>query len=316
MTGPVGGNATVSVCIPAYRAEAYIAATIESVLAQSHDDWELVVLDNHSPDRTGEIARSYDDPRIRVARNGRTLGLAENWNAVAAMARAPYLKVLCADDVLHPDCLADQLAVLQGRPHVSLVAARRDFIGASGEVVLRDRGLAGLIGHHDAPSVVRQVIRSGINPIGWPAALLLRRQAFVDVGGFDPRWLYPIDLDLSLRMLRHGDFYGIERSLASFRISPHSASATMRHEGRQHRELIRTVCDDPHWRIDRTDRLRGLSLSYLETVKKRLLFGAVNSRWGPVRRVPTRFLGTWPSTPPVRSGGDPVQVELAVSDGR
>ena len=295
-----GGDAqaAVSVCIPAYRAEAFIAATIESVLAQTHHDWELIVLDNNSPDRTGEIARSYGDPRIRVARNDHTLGMADNWNAVAAMATAPYLKVLCADDLLHPDCLAEQVAVLDADPGVALVASRRDFIGETGEVVLRGRGLGGLLGRHDASLVVDRVVRSGINPIGWPAALLFRRSVFEAVGAFDARWLYPIDLDLSLRMLRHGHFHGIERSLASFRISPNSASATMRNEGEQHREMIRAVCDDPRWSIGRYSRARGLALTYLETAKKRLLFGAVNSRWRLVRRAPGLLLGR----PPGRSG--------------
>ncbi len=289
----------ISVCVPAYRAEAFIGATIDSVLAQTHQDWELIILDNNSPDRTGEIARSYDDPRIRVETNRETLELAENWNAVASMATAPYLKLLCADDVLHPECLAEQLAVLEANPEVSLVASRRNFIGAEGEVVLEDRGLVGLLGKQAPDAVVERVVRSGINPIGWPAAMLFRRQVFVDVGAFDGRWLYPIDLELSLRMLRQGAFFGMSRSLASFRISPDSASSTMKHEGNQHREMLRTVADDPRWAIGRLSLLRGLALSYVETIKKRLLFAAVNSRWRPVRRIPSLFLGAWPNSPRV-----------------
>ncbi|MGI9597749.1 MAG: glycosyltransferase family 2 protein [Acidimicrobiales bacterium] len=283
--------------MPAYRAETFIGATIESVLAQTYSHWELIVLDNNSPDRTGQIARSFDDPRIRVEQNRETLELADNWNAVAAMATAPYLKLLCADDVLHPDCLAEQVAVLERNPEVALVASRRDFIGSAGEVVLRDRGLSGLIGMQPSDAVVERVVRSGINPIGLPAALLLRRSVFVDVGAFDSRWLYPIDLELSLRMLRKGEFFGLSRSLASFRISPASASSTMKHEGNQHREMIRTVAGDPRWTIRRRSLLRGLSLSYVETVKKRMLFAAVNSRWRPVRRIPSLFLGAWAGSP-------------------
>ncbi|MEL6981136.1 MAG: glycosyltransferase family A protein, partial [Actinomycetota bacterium] len=113
----------VSVCVPAYRAERFLAATIESVLDQTYADWELIVLDNASPDRTGEIARSYDDPRIRVLSNRDTLPLADNWNAVAAQATAPYLKLLCADDLIGPDCLASEVAVLDREPDVVMVAS-------------------------------------------------------------------------------------------------------------------------------------------------------------------------------------------------
>lgn len=284
------GQSKVSVCVPAYRAEAYIAATIESVLAQTYQNWELIVMDNNSPDRTGDIARSYDDRRITVVTNPETLELADNWNAVSALATGNYLKLLCADDLLHPECLAQQVEILDEHKDVSVVASRRDFIGSQGEVVLKDRGLAGLLGRRSPDSVVEQVIRSGINPIGWPAAMLFRRSAFEKVGAFDKRWLYPIDLELAIRMLREGSFYGMARSLASFRISPTSASSTMKKHGAQHREMMRSVAADPIWSVPRLALARGLFLSHLETTKKLLLFTAVNSTWSPVRRLPSLFL--------------------------
>jgi glycosyltransferase involved in cell wall biosynthesis len=287
---PKEAQRLVSVCVPAYQAEGFIGATIESVLTQTYTNWELIVLDNNSLDRTGEIARSYDDPRIQVVTNHETLDLADNWNAVSELATGEYLKLLCADDLLHPDCLAEQVAVLDEHEDVSVVASRRDFIGAHGEVVLRDRGLTGLLGRHAPDAVVKRVISSGINPIGWPAAMLFRRSVFVDVGAFDGRWLYPIDLELAIRMLREGAFYGTARSLASFRISPTSASSTMKKYGTQHREMMRTVAADPRWSIGRFTLLRGLVLSHIETTKKFLLFNAVNSRWSPMRQLPSLFL--------------------------
>jgi glycosyltransferase involved in cell wall biosynthesis len=283
-------QAVVSVCVPAYQAEAFIGATIESVLAQTYQSWELIILDNNSGDRTGEIARSYTDPRIRVESNPATLDLAENWNAVSAMATGRYLKLLCADDILHPDCLTEQVAALECDDDVVLVACRRDFIGPDGEVVLERRGLRGIVGHCEAASVVSQVVRSGINPIGWPGAMLLRRSVFVEVGAFDTRWLYPIDLELSLRMLGHGSFHGLDRSLASFRISPGSASSTLSNQGNQHRQVLRMVAADPRWNIDPGQLRRGLLFSYIETAKKSLLFAAINSRWPAMRRLPSLFL--------------------------
>lgn len=283
---------TVSVCVPAYRAEPFLAATIDSVLAQTWTDWELIVLDNNSADRTGEIARSYRDPRIQVTANLRTLDLPGNWNAVAGLATGRYLKVLCADDLLHPDCLSDQVAVLEARPDVSLVSSRRHFIAAGGQVVLRDQGLTGLLGHHPAEAVVQRVVRSGINPIGWPAAMLFRRADFEAAGAFDGRWLYPMDLELALRLLQRGSFVGLPASHASFRISPGSASSTMSHQGAQHRAMLRSLMAEHRWSIDRRWLRRGLALSYVESVRKALLFSAVNSRWRPVRRLPGLVLGS------------------------
>lgn len=280
----------ISVCVPAYCAQDYIGATIESVLAQTYQDWELIVLDNNSPDRTGEIARSYDDPRIRVEANANTLSLADNWNAVAAMAVGDYLKILGADDILHPDCLTEQASVLDRHSDVALVSARRDFLGPDGEVVLKGRGLDGLIGKREASSVVEAVVRSGINPIGWPAAMLMRRDDFVEVGAFDNRFLYPIDLEMWFRILSRGSFYGIGRSLASFRISPTSASSTVGNQGSQHREVLRAVAKDRNWKLRPSSLRIGLAWSYVETIKKFLLFEAVNSRWPALRRLPSAFL--------------------------
>ena len=294
------GRARVSVCVPAYRAERFIGATIESVLGQSFPDWELIVLDNASPDATGAIARSYRDPRIRVVTNPVTLPLADNWNAVASLATAPYLKLLCADDLIAPACLADEVEVLDRWPEVAMVASRRDFISADGEVVLRRRGLDGLLGHHEPDEVVHRVIRSGINPIGWPSALLMRRADFVAVGGFDRRWVHPIDLDLWLRLLSRGSLYGLDRSLASFRISGESITARITDSGVQHRQVLRAFAEESPLAISRLTLARSGLRSRLEQVRLRMLFAAVNSANPRVRRLPSLVLeGPGRIDPPV-----------------
>jgi len=286
----------VSVCIPAYRAEAFIGATIESVLAQSYRNWELIVLDNASPDRTSEIARSYDDPRIRVESNPSTVALASNWNAVAALASGRYLKLLCADDLIAPGCLDAEVDVLERDEGVAIVASRRDFISATGDIVLRDRGLEGLNGRRDSAEVVRTVIRSGINPIGWPSAILIRRSDFEAVGGFDPRWLHPIDLDLWLRLLSRGALYGLDRTLASFRISGGSVTAQIGDSGAQHRAVLRAFARETSWEVQRRSRWRGGLRSRVEQVRLRLLFAAVNSSRPWIRKLPALVLERrWPS---------------------
>src|SRR3954453_8587039 len=115
----------VSVCVPAYKAERFIAATIESVLAQTTEDWELVLVDDASPDGTYDVAARYtSDGRVRVARNATNLGPVGNWNHVVGQARGRYIKLLCSDDLLYPTCLARQAGALTAHPRVGLVAAR------------------------------------------------------------------------------------------------------------------------------------------------------------------------------------------------
>lgn len=285
----------VSICVPAYRAERFLATTIQSVLAQTFTDWELIVLDNASPDRTGEIARWFDDPRIRVECNRSTLDLVDNWNTVAAMARGTYLKVLCADDLIGPECLEREVEILERHPDVAIVAARRNIIGALGDTILRGRGLEGLIGHQEPAEVARRVVRSGVNPIGWPSALLIRRTDFEAVGGFDRRWLHPVDLDLWLRLLSRGALYGIDESLASFRISDGSVTAQLDDTGAQHRAAIGAFVERSPWPVTRTDVVWCQLRSRLEQVRLRLLFVAANSRSPVVRQLPALVLERrWP----------------------
>ncbi|MEM7271540.1 MAG: glycosyltransferase [Actinomycetota bacterium] len=282
-----GGAATVSVCVPALNAEPFIAATVESVLAQTHQDWQLVVVDNASADRTAEIVRSYGDPRIKLVTNERTVSMVENWNRAVAAADAPLVKLLCADDLIDPSCLARQLAAIDQAPGAALVAGLRDVIDDDGTVVLCDRGLAGIVGVHDGPDVLRRLVASGTNTIGWPAAVLFRRDHFEQVGGFREEWSLLMDLDLWTRLLPMGSFVGLEHSVASFRVWSQATSASATTLGPRHRALLRLVATDEVNGIGPWTLRRGLALTSLESLKRRLLYAAVGSRSAVLRRLPS-----------------------------
>ncbi|MCX6901152.1 MAG: glycosyltransferase family 2 protein, partial [Verrucomicrobia bacterium] len=103
---PSTSTPLVSVLIPAYNAEAHLAEAIESVLDQRFTDWELIIVDDASTDRTAEIAQSCaDGNRIRYFRNERNLGKWPNHNRCAELAHGKHLKFLHADDLLYPLCL-------------------------------------------------------------------------------------------------------------------------------------------------------------------------------------------------------------------
>ena len=88
------GSPLVSVCIPTYRGMPHLRAAIDSVLAQTLSDFELVVIDDNSPDDSFAIASSYGDRRIRCLRNPRNLGPEGNWNRCLAEAKGRYVKLL------------------------------------------------------------------------------------------------------------------------------------------------------------------------------------------------------------------------------
>lgn len=263
----------VSVCVPAYQAERYLAETLRSVFAQTFRDFELVVVDNASTDRTAEILRRFDDPRLRVVRNSTVLPLAENWNRAIEVSTAPLVKVLCADDVLHPRCLERQHAVLTGNPGIALVASRRDMINEESRPISRNRGLRGLTGPHGSRSVIRKIVRHGGNPIGESAVALFRRAQFDMVGGFDARWFFPMDLALWIRLLEHGGFYGIRESLAAFRVTRGSLSALG--DGSQYAEqrcLSAEIASSREWDVSRVDCLMGAAKAPAARLRRQALF--------------------------------------------
>lgn len=227
----------VSVCIPAYRAAEYLPETMRSVLASDHSDFEVVVIDNASPDGTAEVASRFtDDPRVRFIPCTEHLNLADNWRRAMEYCQGTYVKLVCADDLIHPAALRLQADVLRGDSGVSVVASRRHVIDSKGRLLARRSGLQGMIGRHTARDVARQSVRLGINPIGEPGSVMFRRTDYEDVGGWDSDHVFNMDLDLILRLLSRGDLIGMSEPLAAFRIWPESLSG--RHSKDQFRENL------------------------------------------------------------------------------
>jgi glycosyltransferase involved in cell wall biosynthesis len=234
-------TAAVAVCIPLYQKEAFIAETIRSVLIQSFSDFELIVLDNASTDQSWQIARSFDDPRLTVLRNETTIPPTENFAKVVSLSRAPFVKVLMADDLIHPRCLEKQMDVLLADRRLAMVTCRHDVIDESGLLLAPARAMRtrDLVGAQDRATVLRRVVRHGGNPIGNPGNVLFRRSAFDAAGGFAGEEFFTLDLSTWLRLLRHGDYFGLAESLTSFRISSGSHTTELGGEAiRLQREFI------------------------------------------------------------------------------
>jgi glycosyltransferase involved in cell wall biosynthesis len=264
---------SVSVCIPVYRGEEFLAETIRSVLDQTYRDFELVVLDNASPDDSGRIARSFGDHRIRVETNLTTLPQPENWREAVRLCRAPLIKLVCADDLLHPRCLEYQVGPMEADPGLAVVAARRHMIDERSRVLVPRRGLIGLTGVRSSVEVARHVVRSGANPIGEPGGVLFRRAHYFAVGGWRPDHRFVMDLDLWIRLLQHGEFLGLPETLAAFRIGQDSLSAdnetTIYAEQKAYIEELGTT---PHLQVRASDMLMGRMRAPLGRARRRALF--------------------------------------------
>ena len=264
----------VSLFVPAYQAERHLRSTLESLLAQNYDNFEIVVVDNHSTDGTADILKAFDDSRIRVIRNDATLSMVENFNLAVSLCDGEFVKLVCADDTVHPECIGVQAAILEAYPEVALVGVQTDFVDDEATLLRPARGLRGIERRHRAGDVVRQIVRSGTNPIGPPVAAMFRREDFLRCGGFRDDLLFVSDTDLWVRLLEHGEFYGVPWALASFRIGSDTASATTaaRSQLSQQRALVSAVGSDPRWGVSRTDRAIGRLNAYDKQLRRIVLF--------------------------------------------
>jgi glycosyltransferase involved in cell wall biosynthesis len=235
---------TVSVCVPTYNGARFVERTVRSVLAQTYDDLELIVQDDGSTDSTIDVVAAIADPRLRVLEDRAHVGAAANFNRSFSSARGRYLKVLCQDDVIFPECLAQQVKAIEDGANrgVVLVGARRDVIDEHDRVLWHGRGWRGAAGVIDGPDAIRASVRAGTNLIGEPSAVLCDVALVRSLQGFDTTLAYPVDIDLWIRMLRFGNVAYVPESLATFRVSTTSWSADLsRHQARQSRELVRSV---------------------------------------------------------------------------
>jgi glycosyltransferase involved in cell wall biosynthesis len=261
-----------------YRGEQFLAETMRSVLDQTYEDYELVVLDNASPDATPCIARSFHDPRIHIETNATTLAQPDNWRRAVELCRAPLVKLVCADDLLHPRCLELQVPQLESDPGLALVAARRNMIDENSRLLVPSRGLKGLAGRRSAAEVARKVVRSGSNPIGEPGGVLFRRADYLAAGGWRPSRRWAMDLDLWVRLLQRGDFYGLSETLASFRVGSQSLSAKNEAEiYDDQRAIMKQAIATPELHIRSIDRAVARVGAPMGRLRRRVLF-ALSSR--------------------------------------
>lgn len=269
-----GARPAVSVCIPVYQGGEFLEPALRSVLDQGVEDMEVVVRDNGSTDGSADVVRRLDDPRIRLERAEDTVPMAENWSRTLDLARGEFIKIVCADDLLAPGSLAEQVARLRADPGLALAAGRTDMIDATDRVLVPNRHLPrSLLGTRDAVEVLRAIVRHGGNPIGPPAAVTFRRRDVEAIGGLDPELLFTMDLDLWVRLLRRGRLHGEQRTAASFRIHAGSASAaTSREQFATQREFTRRLVADQGALIRRRDRAVGLAGSYGALVRRYGLF--------------------------------------------
>jgi glycosyltransferase involved in cell wall biosynthesis len=172
---------TITIGLPVYNGEEYLEASLEGLLAQTYRDFELIISDNASTDRTPDICRAYAsrDSRIRLVRQPHNLGAGPNHNLLVPMARGRYFKWAAHDDMYAPELLERCIAAFEDHPDAVLVNVGDVVVDPHGEVVerpdyrldssnprphLRLRSLLNTDGGNDIYGLIRTDVMSAVRP--------------------------------------------------------------------------------------------------------------------------------------------------------
>jgi len=215
----------VSVVLPVKNGERYVEAAINSVLAQDHRDFELLIVDDASSDNTPAILDriAAADPRIRILRDG-SLGLVGALNLGLRQARAPLVARMDADDIALPQRLRLQLTALDGAPELALIGGQIRYVDADGNDLRRQARFPTEAG------LVATRLQRGDCLIAHPT-VMFRRDLVLALGGYRGAYKSAEDLDLWLRVSERGQVANLSDVVLNYRL--HAGQVSQRQKLRQ-----------------------------------------------------------------------------------
>jgi glycosyltransferase involved in cell wall biosynthesis len=248
----------VSVVIPSYNHERYIGEAIGSVLASTFQDFEIVVVDDGSTDRSVDVIRGYQDPRLRLIRQSNK-GAHAAINRGVASASAPWIAILNSDDRYHPLKLQQHLELHEQNSGLEASASRVRHISESGVPFDRNGYINWRYANRKNASSQTPSLKSSLlltNHLITTSALFVSKQGFNEVGGFIPL-RYVHDWFFFLSLASRGHFSVLEEALVDYRV--HGGNTIRENDDRGRIEdnfvLEWHLCEDSTARASATDIL-------------------------------------------------------------
>ncbi|MEB3178365.1 MAG: glycosyltransferase family A protein [Nostocaceae cyanobacterium] len=214
-------GATVTIIMPAYNAAPYLAESIESVLAQTFQDFELLIIDDGSQDNTAEIARQYCEKDYRVKLFSQpNQGVSNTRNKGIKMAKGEYIAFFDADDLWMPEKLAAHIEHFKSSSELGLSFARVEFMTFDGKPT-------GQFSNSRLKNIQPEYLYYE-NLVITPSNAVIRSRVFEEVEGFDKNLSGTEDADLFLRVKCQGwNVEGINRVLVRYRTSLAGVSSNL-----------------------------------------------------------------------------------------
>lgn len=231
----------VSVLIPTYNRADYLGQAIDSALAQTYKNIEIIVHDDASTDNTPVLLKQYHDKRLRIIRTEDNHGMLGGWNYIVKQAKGEYIKFLASDDLLEPNCVKELLNAALKHSSAALVTCQRKFIDGEGRLVKimgysnKDIIVYGLKHAHWILTTLRE------NKIGEPTAVLYPTKLVQQAGEYDPTFSQFADFEYWIRLLQFGDLVYVHKPLCSFRTHASSNTSSAIADGRFITEIFALI---------------------------------------------------------------------------
>jgi glycosyltransferase involved in cell wall biosynthesis len=261
------GSTLVSVCISAYNVERYLREALDSILAQTYRELEIILVDNGSVDGTYDVAQSIRDERFRCFRLPENIGGYQAMNMVAGMARGDLVAVYHSDDVYEPTIVEAEVGYLESHPEAGAVFTMCHFIDEEGTIYDALDLPAELAGreHVNYEDVFPAMLRHGNVMLPCPT-FMVRREVLHEVGPFDAeRWDIAADQEMWLRLTRQYPVGILDQRLLRYRTTPHQWTRRwkrLRTEPDRAIEVMELYLDKDGWRA-RLPRAELVELRYL-----------------------------------------------------
>ncbi len=263
----------MSIVLPTHNGARFLRQTLDSCLAQTFGDWELIVVDDCSADGTPQILADYTrrDRRIRSIRHRENLGLPRSLNAGFDEARGRYFTWISDDNRFRRSALQTMIEVLDHRPDVDVVYSNYSVIDAAG-----------------SPVALRRVSR--VDELGYTncvgASFLYRRAVHDALGGFDTTKALVEDYDFWVRAAGRFRFEALAVDLYEYRL--HGGSLSAQHDAAivaAHRRLLREWLPRMDW-LGRSSRARACVHLARTTLGRGELYAALQDLWLGCRLAP------------------------------
>ncbi|MFT2009544.1 glycosyltransferase family 2 protein [Pontibacter sp. 13R65] len=219
----------LTVLMPVYNAEMFLAEAIDSILQQTYSDFEFLIVDDGSTDNTAHIVKSYADPRIRFIQNEQNLGISETLNRGIRLANAPIIARMDADDISLPNRLEKQVAYLDAHTDCAMVSSLVQVMSESKEFIRIDRFRS-------------EFFYYNLTFVCWiyHPTVMYRKSAVEAVGMYTEP--YAEDFELFWQLSRKYKIYNLPEVLLHYRMSSQSLHQVLKkqeYELAQHTQLLR-----------------------------------------------------------------------------